>query len=84
MPTAHSCNSDRLVPVDSVIPLLVGKRIEQRFLQNDMPMTYYGRVISQVPGFPEWYNVVYDDEPETVFTYKLSEDYKNGDMKLIL
>ena len=28
-------------------------------------------------------NVVYDDKPETVFTYKLSEDYKNGDLKLI-
>ena len=40
-------------------------------------------VISQVPGFPDWYNVVYIEEPDIVYTYKLTDDIKNGDLKLL-
>ena len=61
---------------------LVGKRIDQQFNEGGKLITYSGVVVSQVPGFIEWYNVVYDDEPETVFTYKLL-DMKNGDLKVL-
>lgn len=39
------------------VPLFVGKGIEHKFEDN----TYKGRVVSVVPGYPEWYNVVYDN-----------------------
>ena len=42
-----------------------------------------GRVIGQVPGFPEWYNIKYDNDP-AIYTYKLQEDYKRGDLKIIV
>jgi len=62
---------------------LVGKRIDQQFNESGKLVTYSGRVVSQVPGFIEWYNIVYDDEPETVYTYKLLDDMKNGDLSLV-
>ena len=59
------------------IPLLVGKRIDHTFDNN----TYIGTVISVVPGFPNWYNVHYDDDP-AVYAYNLAEDYRKGDLKI--
>lgn len=53
------------------IPLFVGKSIKHRFEDS----TYTGKVISVVPGFPEWYNVKYDNDP-AVYAYNLKEDYK--------
>ena len=40
-------------------------------------------IISQVPGFPEWFNLVYDKEPGIVYSYKLSEDLENGDLQIL-
>ena len=60
------------------VPLLVGKKIEHTFTDD----TFTGRVISVVPGYPDWYNVVYDDDA-AVYTYKLLDDYKNNDLKII-
>lgn len=39
-------------------------------------------MISQVPGFPDWFNVVYTDEPshEIIYSYKLSQDIEKGDL----
>ena len=62
---------------------LVGKRIDQQFNESGKLVTYSRRVVSQVPGFIECYNIVYDDEPETVYTYKLLDDMKNGDLKVL-
>ena len=40
--------------------------------------------ILQVPGFREWFNVVYDGEDfETVKDYKLFDDLKNGQLKVL-
>jgi hypothetical protein len=36
----------------------------------------------QVPGYAEWYNIVYDGEEECVYTYKLADDMEHGDLKL--
>ena len=68
---------------DPSMPVLVGKQIEHRFTENKRLMVYNGTVVSQVPGFSEWYNLVYDNEPEIVYTYKLLEDYHDGDLKVV-
>ena len=41
----------------------------------------------QVPGFPAWYNVVYDDtndEDVPVYTYKLKGDMESGDVEVLI
>ena len=39
-------------------PLLVGKTIDHQFIEDGQIVQYSGRVVSQVSGFPERYNVV--------------------------
>ncbi|WAQ99785.1 SPIN3-like protein [Mya arenaria] len=64
--------------------LLVGKNIDHRFLEEDGREKWYtGRVISQVPGFPRWFNVIYSGD-EDVYTAKLTDDYKTGDIVIKL
>lgn len=66
-------------------PLLVGKRVKHRFSDGN----YTGRVISVVPGFVSFYNIVYDNDvaedgiTKCVYTYKLSDDCKKGDLEII-
>ena len=40
---------------------------------------YDGEVISQVPGYPAWYSVVYDGD-NSVYTYQLRTDLQAGDL----
>lgn len=61
------------------LPLLVGKRIEHKFTDG----VYKGFVISLVPGFPQWYNVKYEGDP-AVYAYNLFDDYKKGDLKIVV
>ena len=79
--TSHSdsCNSS----LSSEETILVSKRIDHQFIEDGEVVQYSGRVVSQVSGFKEWYNVVYDNEPDVVYTYKLMEDFLNGDLKLV-
>ena len=65
-------------------PILVGKQVQHRFSENKEIVLYTGTVVSQVPGFQDWYNIVYDDEPDIVYSYKLMEDYINGDLSIII
>ncbi|XP_006822212.1 spindlin-3-like [Saccoglossus kowalevskii] len=37
----------------------------------------------QVPGYGEWFNIVYDDD-QAVYTYKLLDDYRDGDLKILV
>lgn len=62
------------------IPLLVNKKIKHKFSDG---VVYKGNVISVVPGFPHWYNVKYEND-SAVYAYNLFEDYKNGDLKIII
>ncbi len=63
---------------------LVRKRVTHKFdIPGEGEKWFPGTVISQVPGYPDWLNIKYDDE-EGVFTYKLLEDLKNGNLKLII
>ena len=61
---------------------LEGKTIKHLFEVDGKQKTFTGKVISQVPGFPEWYNVVYTKEPDVIYTYKLEDDIQNGDLKV--
>ena len=69
---------------NSPVSSLTGKAIKHQFEEsNGKHKQYKGRVISQVPGFPDWFNVVYTNEPEVVYTYKLSEDLERGDLQVL-
>ena len=61
----------------------MGKRIDHQFTEDERLVTYSGEVVSTVPGFPEWFNVVYDNEPDVVYSFKLLEDLKNGDLHIL-
>ena len=60
---------------DDPVPLS-GKMISHRFEGDTW---YNGEVISQVPGYPAWYNVVYEGDTN-VYTYQLREDLATGDL----
>ena len=47
-------------------PILVGKQVQHKFSENKAIVLCTGKVLSQVPGFQDWYNIVYDDEPDSV------------------
>ena len=57
---------------------LVGKRVFHRFSEGE----WAGQVISVVPGFPELYNIRYDDD-DSLYTYQLLEDYRAGDLRIV-
>jgi hypothetical protein len=61
------------------MPVLIGKNISHKF-ENGV---YVGRVISIVPGFPNWYNVKYKNDP-AIYVYQLYEDYRSGNMEIIV
>ena len=75
----HSFGTGSDPPLETDVHL-VGRRIDHRFTEDEQLVTYSGKVVSTVPGFPEWFNVVYDNEPDVVYSFKLLEDFKNGDL----
>jgi NADPH-dependent 7-cyano-7-deazaguanine reductase QueF len=46
-------------------------------------VTYKGKVLCIVSGFPDWYNVQYEND-EAIYVYNLIEDYKKGDLRIIV
>lgn len=81
---AESETPERQLSLDSTTPhFLVSRRVSHSFMENEEIVQYTGTVISMVPGFPTWYNIVYDNEPDCVYTYQLLDDYNNGDLTLI-
>ncbi|WAQ97232.1 SPI2A-like protein [Mya arenaria] len=67
--------------------VLVGRNVKHAFMVQDgehAEKTWYiGRVISQVPGFPSWFNIKYSGD-RSVYSYELLRELKNGDLKLLL
>lgn len=68
------------------MPLLVGKKVKHSFNEGSWP----GRVLSVVPGFPDFYNIVYDSDcdpsnnvPAAIYSNKLKEDYQNGLLEIV-
>ena len=75
----HSSGTGSDSPLETDVHL-VGRHIDHRFTEDEQLVSYSGQVVSTVPGFPEWFNVVYDNEPGVVYSFKLLEDFKNGDL----
>ena len=69
---------------DSIsIPLLIGKTVNHSFASEGMDkVSYLGRVISQVPGFPDWYNITYEND-DAVYSYRLVDDYREGNLEIV-
>ncbi len=66
--------------------VLINRRIRHWFLSEQgsgLREDHVGHVISVVPGFPQWFNVVYESDQDTVYTYKLIEDFELGDLQII-
>ncbi len=59
-------------------PLLVGKRVKHTFEQG----TWNGYIISVVPGYPVWYNIVYDGS-DNVYSYPLQRDYAERNLEIL-
>ena len=72
--------------IKEAIPLLVGKTVIHTMVdENDKRVPYLARVISQVPGFPTWFNITYkDDNYQIVYSYELVKDYKDGDLEIVV
>ena len=66
-----------MVPISS--HHLTGKNIEHKF---DDGIRYSAKVITQVPGYTAWYNVVYDND-ESVYLYQLRTDLEVGDLNIL-
>ena len=60
-------------------PLLVGKRVLHKFDEGE----WIGKVISVVPGYVEWYNIIYEGD-NSVYTYRLQENYSKGDLRIMI
>ena len=65
------------------IPLLVGKTVSHLWNTEDGEEWFTGTVISQVPGFPSWYNITYEDDPK-VYSLRLVDDYKDNSLKILV
>ena len=61
---------------------LVGNQILHKFMDDGRERIYRGRVISQVPGYPEWFNVKYEAD-SAIYTYTLLDDLAAGDLVLL-
>ena len=80
--SAHSITATQTTD-ESDLSHLAGRKINHRFSEDGMLVIYSGQVLSQVPGFPNWFNVVYDNEPDVVYTFNLKDDWENGDLHII-
>ncbi|KAL4224824.1 hypothetical protein ACF0H5_015520 [Mactra antiquata] len=68
---------------DTDQPILTGKIVQHAFDEDDEIVWYKGTVISQVPGYPEFYNIIYEGD-QAVYVYKLLQDYQTGDLKILV
>ena len=69
------------------IPLLVGKSVIHYFHETDendqeVRVPYNGKVISQVPGFLEWFNIAYEND-DAVYSYQLIKDYQEQNLEIV-
>lgn len=68
---------------DDTIPALVGKRVEHTFIEDGEEVCYKGRVINVVPGFPTWYNIVYEGSHVHIYSYELLDDWRDGCLRIL-
>ncbi|KAH3887892.1 hypothetical protein DPMN_011914 [Dreissena polymorpha] len=73
-------NKAKEIPASETLHDLVGRNIMHRFIEeNGQYIWYNGTVISQVPGFPEWFNLKYEDDDD-IYTARLEEEFQDGDV----
>ena len=63
----QSSGTESDTPTESSVNL-VGKHTDHQFTEDEQLVTYSGKVVSTVLGFPEWFNVVYDNEPDVIYS----------------
>ena len=66
---------------------LVGNRVSHQFVVkqqdgSDKHEWFTGKVISQVPGYPDWFNILYDDD-EAIYSYRLLDDMADGCLRIL-
>ena len=77
-----SCHLIEQTEKDNPGSMLVGQRVQHKFENEDgSSQWYHGKVISQVPGFLQWFNIIYNDD-DCVYTYRLLDDLSDGDLKI--
>ena len=69
-------------PVISCAEDLIGKRVCQRFVDEDGERWYKGTVINGGIGRNPMFTILYDDDPN-LYKYKLMEDFEIGDLELL-
>ncbi|KAH3693645.1 hypothetical protein DPMN_081084 [Dreissena polymorpha] len=73
-------NKAKEIPASETLHDLVGRNIMHRFIEENGQYKWYnGTVISQVPGFPEWFNLKYEDDDD-IYTARLEEEFQDGDV----
>lgn len=50
---------------------------------DDVRTPFIGRLVPAVPGYPEWHNFGYENDP-SIYVYKLAEYYAFGDLEIIV
>ncbi|KAK6167420.1 hypothetical protein SNE40_021454 [Patella caerulea] len=62
--------------------IFVGEKVVHHQIVDGIRTPFNGLVISSVPGYADWYNVVYEDDTY-VYVYKLNDHYVSGDLNII-
>ncbi|KAL5017913.1 hypothetical protein ScPMuIL_003635 [Solemya velum] len=68
--------------VERDTPLLISKTVRHKFIVENGEKWFNGTVVSQVPGYPSWYNIVYRED-DAVYTYQLLQDWRKGDLQRV-
>ncbi len=70
-------------PPDGEAQLILGKKVKHKFEESGEEKWYEGKVVSQVPGSPAWFNIIYDSFPEDTYIFTLLDDYFSQDLVVI-
>ncbi|WAR12743.1 SPIN3-like protein [Mya arenaria] len=79
----HAFSIDKCHDPNPDLPILTSKTVSHRFIEDGESRWWKGKVISQVPGYPEYFNITYDGDT-SVYVYRLLEDYRTGDLKVLV
>ena len=62
---------------------MIGKKILHTFELEGIRAPYNGKILGSLPGYPNWYNVVYEEDKEVVYVYDLNTDIESGDPEVL-
>jgi hypothetical protein len=55
-----------------------------KFLAFRCPIEYLYPILIQVPSFPAWFNIIYDDDPAVYTYHRLDSDEENADLQILV